>query len=330
MGGHDIIAIGSSAGGVEALTSLCAGLPAGLPAAVLVVQHVSPTSRSMLPQLLSRAGPLPAHHAEDGETVAPGTITVAPPDRHMLIEGDRILLRRGPYENRTRPAIDPLFRSVAIAYGPRVVGVVLTGVLDDGAAGLLAIRRCGGICVVQDPEDAAWPEMPRNALGHDGETHVATLADLPALLVRLVREPAGPARTVPPGLLAEARISAQEAASPASHMPAGHPSSMTCPRCGGVLNEVVEDGVARFRCQIGHAFTAEALAAAQGDELERALESAARMHRDRVALFRRLQHASESRTLRHAAERWRAGAEESERAANLISEAIRLLHKPGT
>jgi two-component system chemotaxis response regulator CheB len=210
------------------------------------------------------------------------------------------------------------------------VGVVLTGVLDDGAAGLAAITRCGGLAVVQDPDDAMWPEMPRAALAHDNVDHVVTLAALPALLRRLVLEPAGPIVPVPRNLVEESRIAAREvgASTHLSHL--GDPSVMTCPQCGGVLNEVAEVGSTRFRCQIGHAFTAEGLVQAQGDELERALESAARMHRDRVVLFRRLQQMSEARTLRHAAERWRAGAAESQRAANLIGEAIRLLHRtPG-
>jgi two-component system chemotaxis response regulator CheB len=328
MAAHDIIVIGSSAGGVEALTMLCSHLPKDLPAAIFIAQHVSPTSRSVLPQLLGRAGKLPVSHAVDGATITSGTICVAPPDYHLLLENDQTVLRRGPHENRTRPAIDPLFRSAAIAYGPRVIGVILTGVLDDGTAGLAAIKCCGGLSVVQDPMDAAWPDMPRSALERDHADYVVGLAELPDLLVRLCREPAGPVLPVPPGLIAEARIAAQEAPLPEHLSRLGHPSHITCPQCGGVLNEVVEAGSVRFRCQIGHAFTAEGLVAAQNDELERALESAARMHRDRVVLLRRLQQMSTARSLWHTAERWRAGAEESERAANLIGEAIRLLRKP--
>jgi two-component system chemotaxis response regulator CheB len=328
MAAHDIIVIGSSAGGVEALTMLCRQLPEDMPAAIFIAQHVSPTSRSVLPQLLRRAGKLPVNHAVDGETITPGTICIAPPDYHLLLEDGHTLLRRGPYENRTRPAIDPLFRSAAIAYGPRVIGVVLTGVLDDGTAGLVAIKCCGGLSVVQDPEDAAWPEMPRSALERDTADYIVTLADLSGLLVRLCKESAGPVLPVPQSLINEARIAAQEAPLPEHLSRLGNPIHMTCPQCGGVLNEVSDAGSARFRCQIGHAFTAEGLVAAQNEELERALESAARMHRDRVVLLRRLQHMSTARSLWHTAERWRAGAEESERAANLIGEAIRLLHRP--
>jgi two-component system chemotaxis response regulator CheB len=241
---------------------ICAGLPADLPASVFVVEHISPTSKSVLPDLLSKAGPLPAKHPMDGEPIRSGQIVVAPPDFHLLLQDGHVLLRRGPQENRTRPAIDPLFRSAAVAYGPRVIGVVLTGLLDDGTAGLQAIKRCGGTCVVQDPDDAQWPDMPRRALERDGVDHVATPAEMPALLDRLCREPAGPKLPVPPSLEIEGRIAAQELG-PADVPTLGEPSALSCPVCGGVLNEVLEDGTARFRCQTGHAFTSEGLVVAQ-------------------------------------------------------------------
>ena len=182
MVGHDIVVIGGSAGGVEALRRICEGLPADFPAAVFVVIHISPNSRSIMPDLLSRAGRLPARHPTDEEPIHRGTIYVAPPDMHMLLRPGYVMLRRGPQENRTRPAIDPLFRSAAVAYGSRVIGVVLSGLLDDGCAGLLAIKSCGGISVVQEPNDAMWPEMPRNALAHDRVDHCVPAAELPALL----------------------------------------------------------------------------------------------------------------------------------------------------
>lgn len=189
MGNHDVIVLGASAGGVEALTRLCGGLPAGLPASLFVVQHVAPAARSVLPELLARAGPLPAGHPVDGEAVRRGHIYVAPPNLHMLLLDGRIRLRRGPHENRTRPAADVLFRSAAAAHGGRVVGVVLTGLLDDGTAGLIAVKRCGGVSVVQDPDDAEWPGMPRNALMRDSVDHSVPLRGLAPLLVRLASEP---------------------------------------------------------------------------------------------------------------------------------------------
>jgi two-component system, chemotaxis family, protein-glutamate methylesterase/glutaminase len=327
MDRRDIVVIGGSAGGVEALMQICAGLPVDLPAALFVVQHISPTSKSVLPDLLSKAGPLPAKHPVDGEPIQFGTIVVAPPDFHLLLQDGRVLLRRGPQENRTRPAIDPLFRSAAVAYGPRVVGVVLTGLLDDGAAGLQAIKRCGGTCVVQDPDDAQWPDMPRRALERDNVDHVATLAEMPALLDRLSREPAGPKLPVPRSLEIEGRIAAQELGT--AEVPTlGQPSALSCPVCGGVLNEVLEEGNARFRCQTGHAFTSEGLVVAQGEALERALESAARTHRDRLTLCRRMEEQAVARVQPHSAARWRAAAEEAGSAAAAITAAIDALRRP--
>jgi len=328
MAGHDIVVIGGSAGGVEALKRICEGLPANFPAAVFVVLHISPTSRSVMPELLSRAGPLPARHPTDEETISAGHIYVAPPDMHMLLRPGHVILRRGPHENRTRPAIDPLFRSAAVAYRSRVIGVVLSGLLDDGAAGLIAIKSCGGICLVQQPEDAMWPEMPRNALAHDHVDYSLPVADVPALLRRLVNQPPGPMPPIPRHLILESSIAAQEAPVVEESTQVGRPSRLSCPQCGGVLNEVAEQGTTRFRCQIGHAFTAETLVAAQDDELERALESALRMHRERVVLFRRMQEKSEAQQLSHAAARWRAGADESEHSAKVISDAITHLRKP--
>lgn len=186
---RDVVVVGASAGGVEALRELVHGLPADLPASVLVVRHVPPESQSALPRILARSGPLPAAHALDGEELRPARIYVAPADFHMLVEDGRIRLVRGPRENLHRPAVDPLFRSAAAAYGRRVVGVVLTGALDDGTAGLATIKRCGGVAVVQDPADATFSSMPASALRNVRVDHSVPLAGIAPLLDRLVREP---------------------------------------------------------------------------------------------------------------------------------------------
>ncbi len=329
MAGHDIVVIGGSAGGIEALRRICEGLPADFPAAVFVVLHISPKSRSVMPDLLSRAGKLPARHPQDDEPIKRGVIYVAPPDMHMLLRPGHVILRRGPQENRTRPAIDPLFRSAAVAYGSRVIGVLLSGLLDDGCAGLLAIKSCGGLCVVQEPNDAMWSEMPRNALAHANVDHCVPVADMPDLLSCLVHEPPGPQPSIPDHLAVETSIAAQELPMVREPVQLGHPSHLSCPQCGGVLNEVADEGSTRFRCQIGHAFTAESLLAAQDDELERAMDSALRMHRERVALFRRMQEKSEAQAMPHAAARWRTGADESEHAAKVIGEALINLRRHG-
>lgn len=325
--GHDIIVVGTSAGGLDALRRLCSGLPADLPAAVLIVQHIAPMARSLLPDLLERAGPLPAAQATEGELIQRGRIYVAKPDFHLLVGQDgRAMVRRGPQENRTRPAVDPLFRSAAVACGPRVIGVVLSGMLDDGTAGLIAIKRCGGISVVQDPADAAWPSMPQNALLGDSVDYCVPVAEMAALLDRLSREPAGPPRLVPPELLAEARISNDEVPAMDEPLPtAGRPSVLSCPQCGGVLNEMQDGKMLRFRCQIGHAYGPEALSAAQMEVLEEALAVAVRTHRERVVLFRRMQASAAQRGLDQSAVRWGRAAEDAEQASQVITHAIEVL-----
>ena len=193
--GHDIIVIGASAGGVEALKAIAGVLPGDLPAAVFAVLHQSPDAPGMLGKILDGAGPLAACLAAAGDPVERGRIYVAPPDHHLLVKEGRVALGRGPRENRARPAIDPTFRSAAVAYGSRVVGVILTGYLDDGASGLAAVERCGGVTVIQDPEDAAYPDMPESALRAvapgGGPDHIVPLAQIGELLGRLARTEAG-------------------------------------------------------------------------------------------------------------------------------------------
>src|SRR5262245_29615355 len=184
---HDIILIGASAGGVEAISALVADLPPDLRAAILVVLHLS-RGRSVLPDILSRAGRLPARHPADEERLLYGRVYVAPPDHHMTLQDDRIRLQHGPTENGVRPAIDPLFRSAARSFGPRTIGVILTGSLDDGTAGLAAIKEAGGITVVQDPHEAFAPSMPRSALEFVGADHVLPIREIPLLLTQLTME----------------------------------------------------------------------------------------------------------------------------------------------
>jgi two-component system chemotaxis response regulator CheB len=325
----DVIVIGSSAGGVEALRRLCADLPADLPAAVLVTQHLSPSARSVLPQLLTKAGPLPAATPRDGEALELGRIYVAGPDHHLLVRPGHLLTRRGPFENRTRPAVNALFRSAAIAYGSRVIGVVLTGLLDDGTDGLIAIKAVGGTSVVQDPADAEWPSMPRNALKRDHVDQAVKLDDMGALLSRLCREEAGPSIPAPEDYMVEDRIAAQDFASlnEAVETP-GRASKISCPDCGGVLNQIDIDKEIRFRCQVGHAFTPLGLAAMQSDELERALGVAARTHRDRMRLFEQMKVNAADRGLPHARARWENASAEAERFVAVLENAMSQLQKP--
>ncbi len=270
----DIIVIGASAGGIDALRAIVAGLPNHLSASVFVVMHTGPGSPGILDELLRRAGPLPAITAKDKKPIEDGYIYVAPPDLHLVIEPGRIRLTRGPKENRFRPAIDPLFRSAAQVYGPRVIGVILTGGLDDGTAGLWAVKRLGGIAVVQDPNDAFVPSMPLSALRHVDVDHTVPLAEIAPLLVKLTQtgvEEKG-ACEMPEHLDIEVKIAKQDPAINLDVRELWEKSSYTCPECHGVLLRVKEGGRQRFRCHTGHAFSPDTLLADLTEGVEDAAE----------------------------------------------------------
>jgi two-component system chemotaxis response regulator CheB len=311
---HDLIVVGASAGGVEALMQLARGLPPDLPAAVCVVLHIPPNAASVLPLLLARAGPLPASHPADDTPLEHGQIYVAPPDRHLIIHPGRLRLAHGPRENRNRPALDPLFRSAARAYGPRVVGVVLTGMLDDGTAGLLAIKRAGGLAVVQDPADALFAGMPRSALEYVPVDYCLPLADIASTLARLAHEPVTsngvPAVSERPNF--DVELTELERGALQDDQRPGEPSPFGCPECGGVLWERSDGALARYRCRVGHAYSAETLLAAQADGYEAALWSALRALEEKAQLTRRLAQRSDMQQMHSAATRFRAQLEEAE------------------
>jgi two-component system chemotaxis response regulator CheB len=257
MPGHDIIVIGASSGGVEVLTTLVSRLPETLRAAIFIVLHVRPDAPSLLPAILNRAGTLPAAHALDGEPIRTGRIYVAPPGRQLYLHKRRVSVELGPRENMHRPAIDPLFRTAAHHHGSRVIGVIVSGALDDGTAGLQAVKGVGGIAVVQDPADAACASMPTHAMARVAVDHCVKAVDLPDLLVRLVGvpslEPAAPApldaREEPDGTFEHV----------AGGAPLGFESGLTCPECSGILREVRDGDVLRFRCRVGHAYSSQTL-----------------------------------------------------------------------
>jgi two-component system chemotaxis response regulator CheB len=290
MAHHDVIVIGASSGGVEVLSQLARGLPKGLPAAVFVVCQFPPGSRSVLPDLMSRAGPLLAVHARDGDPVYLGQIYVAPPDHHLILQNGTVRLTHGPRENGHRPAIDPLFRTAARIYGPRVIGVVLSGALYDGVADLLAIRAAGGIAIVQDPQDALVAALPLNATEVAGADHVVPAAALAPLLADLVRRPVtqkgGAPMTDPIDKIPEVQARDQEAQKEGKRR--GALSVFTCPECGGSLWQVDEQTVVRFRCHVGHACNGEALLAEQTEIPEAALWTAVRTFKDKTVLARQL------------------------------------------
>lgn len=325
---HTTIAIGASAGGIEALKTVATALPAGLPASVLIVQHVSPDSPGVLPEILARVGRLPSDFATDRAQAEPGRIYVAPPGRHMLLDRDgRLRLTRGPRENRSRPAIDPLFRSVALARGPQAIGVILTGYLNDGTAGLQSIELMGGTCLCQDPREAAAPDMPASALRHVASARRVRLELLGPLLASLVTNPrtevADIRERTPREVAIEAAIAAGDAAALSGIPSLGDPSTLTCPECHGALFALRGSSrFPRYRCHTGHAFSASALLAGLRESTEETLWGAIRAKQEEAILARHLaDHAAatgdeaDARNLRSSADRAVADADAIRRVA---------------
>lgn len=306
-------------GGIEALSSLVGQFPEHFPAAIFIVQHTSATSPGLLGEILGSRGRLPAVIAEHGMAVQRGRIHVAPPDRHLLLTADGVRVAFGARENHSRPAIDPLFRTAAVHYRSRVIGVILTGLLNDGAAGLLAVKRCGGTAVVQAPEDAAHPEMPRAALAAVEVDHQVALVEMGALLGRLATEPAPAPRPVPEDLLIEVRLTERAMRNEDwSEMP-GHSTPYTCPECGGALQEVGAEPVRRYRCQVGHAFTGEVLLKDKGQAVEEALWTALRTLQERVRMLEAMARNEARQGRSYAA----GGYEERARETRAHAEQIR-------
>jgi two-component system, chemotaxis family, protein-glutamate methylesterase/glutaminase len=313
---RDLVVVGASAGGVEALSTLVATLPQELPASMLVVLHVLSSGTSVLPSILDRAGALPASAARHGQGIERGHIYVAPPDHHMLVAGDHLGLTRGPRENGHRPAIDPLFRSAARNYGDRVIAVVLSGMLDDGTAGLRVVQRSGGTTLVQDPDDAVYDGMPRSAIDHGAADHIVEIDAMAAAICELIDTPLDTATAPEPVTQLE-----PVELDLADKVPLeGSPSGLTCPECGGALWEQQEGDVVQFRCHVGHAYSVESMQAEQAVALEAALWSALRSLRERADLFRRL--ARRAVHSGQTASRFTRKAEEVDRHAEAVRQTI--------
>jgi two-component system, chemotaxis family, protein-glutamate methylesterase/glutaminase len=280
--GRDIIVIGASAGGVEALSELTENLPADLSASVFIVLHIPPERPSLLPEIIGRRTSLKVQHGLDGQQIRHGHVYVAPPDHHLELEGERIVLSRGPRENRARPSIDALFRSAAHSHGARVAGVVLTGNLDDGTAGLYAIKRRGGVAIVQDPAAAEHPGMPKSALLNVEVDHCVPLPQIVPILVRLaatrtIRKTGKHFRRLPKPTMSPHEMIKQF----------GPPTPYPCPECAGPMWKT-DSGSFALRCHVGHRFSPDTLLAEYGDGLERTLWSAVRMFEERASLLRQL------------------------------------------
>lgn len=318
---HALVLIGASAGGVQAVRDIVTALPGDLDATVLVVVHIAAGATSTLPDILSRSGSLPAAHAEDGEDLAPGRILVAPPDHHLMVQDGKARLSQGPKENNHRPSIDVLFRSAAASHGPAVIGVVVSGNLDDGTLGLIEIKAHGGTTVAQDPGTALFPSMPRSAIINDHVDHVTK----PFAIARVISEfvsatrPATAPQTDRPVAVAD-RGRAEE--------PDGPPSAFTCPGCHGPLWENEHGDVLRYRCRIGHAWSEQAMQSAQTDHVEAALWTAVRTLREKAAMADRLAERAADRGLLRAVRSHERHAAELREHAQTIRGSIERLRLP--
>ncbi len=305
---HDIVVIGASAGGIEALKQITSHLAPDLDAAIFVVVHVSPDSSGLLPNILNRHSKIPAHQAEDGEAIRPGRIYVAAPDRHLLLERDEVRVVNGPRHNRHRPAIDLLFRTAARHFGERVVGVVLTGFLDDGSSGLLAIHNAGVATIVQSPDDAEVASMPKNALEQVEPDYCVPLVEIANIINRLAGAEAKP--------MVRRSNHKKEAQKKRTQTP------FTCPDCHGTIWEVEENGDIRYECRVGHSYSPEGIFQANDEDVERSLWIALRSLEESAALERRLAETAQKRGRTHAYKRFAERANERIHHAGVLRELL--------
>jgi len=327
MATRDTIVIGASAGGVQALSTLVAALPPDLPAAVFIVLHIPADSPSVLPSILARDSALPVAHATYGEPIKRGRIYVAPPDKHLLIEGNRIKTIHGPKENLHRPSIDALFRSAARWAGNRVIGVILTGARDDGTVGMRAIKQRSGLTIVQDPMEASFASMPMSVMQTIKVDYSLPLREIGPLLNHLSREKVEQegGYPVPEEVEIEARIAGQELSGDqliASVEAIGKISKLTCPDCHGALWEINDDDLLRYRCHVGHAYSAESLSDGQADMLETALWSAVRALEEQMILAQRIVARARKANHTRAVRTFEKRAREAERNSSIIRELL--------
>ncbi len=318
---RDIIVIGASAGGVEAGKKLVSLLPGDFAGSIFLVIHLPGNGVSVLPQIMSHWGPLPATHPRDGARIEPGRIYIAPPDYHMLLKPEHIRLVAGPEENHSRPAVDPLFRSAAAAYGSRVVGVVLSGNLDDGTAGLRVIKKRGGIAVVQDPADALFPGMPTSAMANVDIDHSLPVDRIPELLTELVKTDA-PSGTNPGEPAEERDILELSIGDLQARVDTGKAIGISCPQCGGVLREKIEGDSAEYRCRVGHAFSSGYLESMLSETVEAALWSAVRVLEEKEQLYHKLSDRMQRVKSASSAAHFRARGKKASEDARIIRQII--------
>jgi two-component system, chemotaxis family, protein-glutamate methylesterase/glutaminase len=323
MSRRDIIAIGGSLGAIDAVKQLCRDLPADLAATMFVVIHVGAVGNDLLAEIFNAQSKLAISTAVDGEALRRGHAYIAPADHHLLVIDNIVRLGRGPRENMARPAIDPLFRSVAASFGPRTIAVVLTGMLNDGTSGLADVKRCGGVTVVQGPADAVAPEMPEGALRGSDVDYRAPLSDMATLLVKLASEEAGPAVDVPDDIKSEVEIALGRRSDSEVLAQFSDPVPLSCPACGGVLSQVRRWPPLRFRCQVGHSYTAEALASEHGGGVDEAIRVALRIMEERAVLTQKMADDARRSGRSSAAASYEERVAESRGYAEVLRQAIK-------
>lgn len=300
-----IIVIGTSAGGLTTLEKLISQLQEDFPAPILVVQHISPdASGNVLLDALNKQGKLKCEHAVNKGTIKPGHIYLAPSDHHMMIDKNQTLLvTKGAAENRSRPGIDPLFRSAGVAFRNKVIGIILTGYLDDGVAGLEVIKRCGGVCIVQDPKDAEYPAMPNSVLNHIEVDYCLPISEMGGLLYQLMSRELGKLKPIPKDIQIEATIAQRVLSDLPSVNALGDQVPFNCPGCGGVLWKINESSPIRYRCHTGHAYTESSLLAEQTMKIEETMWTALRMFEERKNLLGTMAREHGGATAKSALER---------------------------
>ena len=318
----DLVAIGASAGGLQALIDIVEELPASMTAAILVVVHTKTEGESFLPDILGRRSEVPVSFAEDGGTIEPGHIYVAPPNVHLLVGANGLRLHQGPRENGFRPAVDPLFRTAARHYGSRMMGVILSGALDDGTYGLKVVKDAGGTAVVQDPNEAAFPSMPLSALRYVEVDHVLPAVQIAKLIANGTAE-----SSEGEGIMARQKEPEPQNPSEKTDVEEmqetfGPPSALTCPDCGGALWEVKNGELTRYRCHVGHQFTMEGLDAEHQDAVENALWSAVRVLEEHAELRNRMATRAEAAGMEAVSSGFSESAIDSTRQADTIRELL--------
>jgi two-component system chemotaxis response regulator CheB len=285
-----IIVVGASAGGLNALTELAGQLNNEMDIAVFVVLHLSTTGiGDYLVQKLQSGTSLHCKKASDGEAIEKGCIYVAPPNQHLLVNKSNIILGNGPLENRWRPSIDVLFRSAAASFSTRTIGIILTGLLDDGRSGMLAIKKCGGTCIVQNPNEAEYPDMPLAVLNNMEVDYCGSLAEMGTVIREIIKHPPQEKFDIPADIKAESEIAEKVAIGVERVADLGDPTLYSCPDCGGSLWQITENNMNRYRCYIGHAYSENDLVSRQGENMEATLWIALRMMEERRNLLQKME-----------------------------------------